>query len=515
MHPAEPQLGAASDVNSDSPANHQIPRWLYVVVGCAALNSVNLGFDIGINAAVGPELEADLELDHVRLEIFIGSLDLFAIFGALGASAISQRLGRRRAFAVAALTFEVGIIIMVSSINYLMLMIGRVALGLGIGFGLAADPMYISEISPAQHRGRLVTWSETGINVGIVIGFLAGYFFSRFPPAHAWRGMFLSGTVMPMIMLVLVKWVMPESPRWLVMKGRLKEAEEVLQTVSPADVDVSQIIVEIQDDIEQTIKDGEKVRWRDLICCPGKGIRVMVIAGVGTASCQQFCGIDAVLFFMLFVMKRAGIKSKDAQFQFLLVLGFIKLFLIPIAGKILDKAGRRPSILYSAAGMAVACFGLSFNFALGDKGIPQLALLMLVMYMASFSLGMGPGAWLVASEIFPTAMRSKGMSLATVCNRAVATLMASTVLSLAKALTWAGYFCVLALINLAVFAFERRYLPETKGKTLEELASHFAQLSGESESFVLTSFAAQEQQPQASQELPTIIGRNLETDANT
>merc|ERR1719195_716746 len=122
------------------------------------------------------------------------------------------------------------------------------------------------------------------------------------------------------------------------MKGRLQEAEQILQLVSPADVDVSSSIVEIQEDIEQTVKDGEKVRWLDLICCPGKGIRAILVAGIGTACCQQWCGIDAMLFFMLFVMKRAGIKTKDAQFQFMLVLGFAKLILIPVAGKILYKA---------------------------------------------------------------------------------------------------------------------------------------------------------------------------------
>merc|ERR1719336_3836115 len=131
----------------------------------------------------------------------------------------------------------------------------------------------------------------------------------------------------------------------------------------------------------------------------------MMLAGVGTACLQQLCGIEAVLFFLLYVMKRAGIKTKSAQFQFMLVVGLAKLVLIPIAGKILDKGGRRPCILFSAAGMAVACFGLSLHFALGSHGIPQVALAMLLLYVSSFSLGMGPGAWLVASEIFPTMMR--------------------------------------------------------------------------------------------------------------
>jgi len=330
---------------------------------------------------------------------------------------------------------------------------------------------------------------------------------------------------MPLMMLVLVKWVMLESPRWLIMKDRLKEAEGILQLLSPADVDPSSTLAEIQGDIQQTLEESGRFRWRDLICCPSKGVRAILLAGIGTACCQQLCGIDAIQFFMLFLMREAGIKTKSAQFQFMVALGFAKLIIIPAAGKILDNVGRRKTILVSVAGMMMACLGLSLYFVLGNKGLPEVALAMLLLYVCSFSVGVGPGAWLVASEIFPTLMRSKAMSLATMSNRAMSAFMASMVLSLATKLTWSGYFFVLALVNLAIFAFEHRYLPETKGKTLEELASHFARISGELDPFMLKGFAAQgqqpqeqrlqeQQQPQALKELPNKIGRSLGTDAD-
>lgn len=456
---------------------------VYVFAGCAALNSVNLGFDIGVNSAVGLELEADLHLDHGHLQMFIGSLDLFAVFGALFASALSDRLGRRLAFAAAAAAFEVGTGILVLSHEYTTLMTGRLFLGLGIGFGLAADPVYISEISPARHRGRLVTWSEVGINVGILLGFLVGYAFSNLPPGQAWRSMFAAGAVMPFFMCILVKWVMPESPRWLVMKGRLDEAAKVLEAINAAGADISAIIGDIQQDIAQEVSAGVKVRWSDLLC-PKPAVKRMLLAGVGVAICQQLCGIDAVLYFMLFIIQRAGIRKKSDQFMFLILVGVLKLLLIPIAGRILDKAGRRPTILGSCAGMVIALLVMSGYFfvsAATGEGAPQLALMALIGYMCSFSLGMGPGAWLIPSEVFPTTLRAKAMSLATLGNRSMATVMACSALSMANALSWGGYFLLLALVIMLVALFVSRYVPETKGKTLEQLTIEFCQEAGEKE----------------------------------
>ena len=149
---------------------HAIPiplsKNLYLYTFCAALNSCNLGYDIGVNTSVGKLLEKSLNLSNAQLEIFLGSLNLFAMVGALGAQFVSDGLGRRRAFQVSSIIFIIGIIIMSCSYNYYLLLFGRMFVGLGVGFGLAIDPIYISEISPACYRGQLVTWSEIAINVG-------------------------------------------------------------------------------------------------------------------------------------------------------------------------------------------------------------------------------------------------------------------------------------------------------------------------------------------------------------
>lgn len=164
---------------------------------CAALNSCNLGYDIGVNTGAGPMLQSSLNLSNVQLELFMGAIDLFAMLGALSSNYIADAMGRRWAFRVSAVIFILGTAIQSASYTYATLMIGRTLVGLGVGFGLAVDPVYISEISTAAHRGQLVTWSEIAINIGIVLGFASGLCTSVVEEDIAWRIMFAAGVILP------------------------------------------------------------------------------------------------------------------------------------------------------------------------------------------------------------------------------------------------------------------------------------------------------------------------------
>ena len=186
-----------------------------------------------VNTSVATKLQNSMDLTDVELEIFMGSLNLFAMVGALSSNFFSDRYGRRMSFIVAAISFFIGVIIQATATTYGLLIFGRFFVGLGVGFGLAIDPIYISELSPASHRGQLVTWSEIAINVGIVLGFTSGAVFFQVDEQTAWRYMFGMGAILPMIMIFLATFVMPESPRWLVSKGREVEARQILEKVYP------------------------------------------------------------------------------------------------------------------------------------------------------------------------------------------------------------------------------------------------------------------------------------------
>ena len=356
-------------------------------------------------------------------------------------------------------------------------MVGRVFVGIGVGSGLAIDPVYIAEISPAAHRGRLVTWSEIALNVGIVFGFASGAVFYRLPADTAWRYMFGMGAILPTVMIFLALFVMPESPRWLVSKGQEEKAKTVLQKLYPPNYNVDQIIFEIKESIEREVT-AERVTGWDMILFPTPAFRRMLLVGIGATVAQQAVGVDALQYFLVFIVNESGIETRGGQTAVLILLGLVKLVFIFVGGYFFDRKGRRPLFFVSLLGMAAALVLLSVTF-FGNNTNSALAVCGLALYFAFFSVGMGPGAWLVPSEVFAITVRAKAMSVATFMNRVTATLMSSTFLTTATAMTYAGFFLLLAGVCIIVLGFFYWFLPETRGRPLEDMSLYFAEITGD------------------------------------
>ena len=329
----------------------KVSKSTYLFVFCAALNSCNLGYDIGVNTSAAKLLtDGDsLGLTDNELELFMGSLNLFAAIGAIFASSISDNYGRRGAFVVAAIGFIFGVLIQSFARSFAILMIGRVFVGLGIGFGLAIDPIYIAEVSPSRYRGRLVTWSEIAVNIGIVFGFASGLFFYNIEPDLAWRYMFACGIILPCLLIYCVIRVMPESPRYLISKGKDQEAKDVLEKIYPNGTDIDIIVKEIKNGIRREIAAEKAVGW-EMIFYPTPAFRRMLLVGVGSAVAQQLVGIDAIQYFMDFILERAGAQEGVQRIMTLIALGVLKLLVIIFAGKAFDKKGRRPLLFLSLIG---------------------------------------------------------------------------------------------------------------------------------------------------------------------
>lgn len=456
----------------------KITRATYIFVLCAAVNSTNLGYDIGVSTKASHLIQDDLGLSRIEREVFIGSLNFWAMLGALFAQYFTDNYGRRRTFLMAAIGFIIGCVIMAVSNSYGLLLFGRLFVGIGVGTGLAIDPLYIAEVTPARHRGALVTWSEIALNVGIVLGFCLSLFFKGLNDGIEWRVMFLVGTVLPSLMIFLVLFVMPESPRWLVANQRDTEAREILLRIYPDGYNVEPVISDIKEALEREKAAEHAVGWK-VIFFPTPAFRRMLLVGVGMAVAQQAVGIDAIQYYLLDVLKESGIDSETKETFVLIFLGLVKLLFIFVGGKLFDTKGRKPLFFASLAGMAVATLLVSIAFFANSDLSAAFIVIGLAVYLAFFSIGMGPGAWLIPSEVFSACIRAKAMSTATFLNRLTATLMSSTFLSVANGIGWSGFFLMLCVICLIVFAFLYIYLPETKGRSLEEMSVYFAELTND------------------------------------
>jgi MFS family permease len=328
----------------------------------------------------------------------------------------------------------------------------------------------------------LVTYSEIALNIGIVFGFSTGLIFAPMRDNIEWRCMLAFGTVLPILMiLLLMTGVMPESPRWLVSKNRINDARTILQTIYPPG-DIDHVINDIRESITlEQITEQHAVGW-NIILRPTPAIRRMMFVGVGTAVAQQAVGIDAIQYYLIDVIERLGIPSGTYQSNIILILlGTLKLAMIVVGGHLFDRHGRRPLFFISLVGMSIALISISAIFFMETSSLSSITniavIVGLAFYLSFFSVGIGPGGWLIPSEVFSLSIRGKAMSIATVCNRIAATLMSSTFLSTVSVIGWSGFFFMLFLICIVIFTFMYYYLPETNGQSIEKMALYFAEIT--------------------------------------
>ncbi|KAL7570497.1 hypothetical protein ACA910_004278 [Epithemia clementina (nom. ined.)] len=502
-------------------------RYVYALASCAVLNTCNVGFDIGVNSPAGILIQQDLRLSDWQLELFMGSINLFSLWGAMGNSWLVVRWGMKASFVLSSCLFLVGtlLVVLANRDHFIIILLGRTLVGLGNGFGCAVTPQYISEVSPKEHRGFLTSWAEISCNVGILIGFSMGFVFAQVRPGLSWRLMFAMGCILPIVMILLCWFVMVESPRWLVQQQQVDRAHVVLQKLLPEATPnaLQDIIQDIQFDIErdhvitgtqqQEVQQQQQQRsgllgWIALIRQARRqpAVRKMLHLGVGIAVAHEISGIDAIQYYLAFILNASGVTSREAQGRFLFGLGFVKLATLFVASALVDKLGRRPLLLVSLSGMVVSLLVVAASFqnsesksdvlnnttaasteatnelAVGGKDNNYYSDLFVVatisglgFYLIFFSLGLGPLGWLLPPELFSTSIRSNAVSMSTSTNRLTATFMTSTMLSLAHWLSWVGYFISLAVVNLSIAVWVWLYLPETKGVKLEDVGTFFHQ----------------------------------------
>ncbi len=445
----------------------------------ATLGGLLFGYDTAvISGAVGslreffitplhlPELEANTLLGFMISSALIG-----CIIGGVTAGVVSQKLGRKKGLIIAAVLFTLSAIgaSMPEALNFFgvsnlySFVIYRIVGGIGVGIASMLSPMYIAEIAPAHIRGSLVSWNQFAIVFGMLIIYFVNLMISKqgdlaWNTQTGWRYMFASGAIPAVLFLILLFFV-PESPRWLAMKSKSAKALDILTRIGGIEHAESEM-----KEIELSV-----VEEKGTIFSYGV---LIVIIGILLSVFQQFVGINVVLYYAPEIFKNAGSSTDSSLLQTLLV-GFINLVFTVLAIFTVDRFGRKPLQIIGALGMAVAMFGLGFTFYLQRLGIGSLVCML--TYTAFFAMSWGPVTWVLLSEIFPNKIRWV-MSIA-VAAQWIANFFVSWTFPMMDKSTFLtntfhhGFaYWIYGFMGLLAAWFMIKYVPETKGKSLEEMS---------------------------------------------
>jgi sugar porter (SP) family MFS transporter len=436
---------------------------LYLTVGSAALGGLLFGYDTGVISGALLYLDASFHLTSLSKEVAVSAVLVGAILGALCASWLSNAAGRRPTLLITACIFTAGALLTAFSPTLPVFVFWRLVVGVSIGLAASVVPAYISEIAPARWRGLMVTLYQLAITIGIAISYWVDLAF-----AHAglgWPPMFAIAAVPSAIFLIAMLFN-PETPRWLASRGRWKEADEVLSRVT-GEHNNAAALAEIRLSISSEHTHGA---LRELL---RPGLRLALLVGVGLAALQQLVGINTIVYYAPTIFSAVGFHSNTAAILATSIIGVVNVFATIVACLLVDRAGRRPLLLWGTAGMVIALLGLSLIFAFAPGHIAGLTLILLMLYIVAFAIGMGPVFWVLSAELFPTNVRTVGASISTLFNWLANLLVSITFLSLIDAIGTSWTFVLYALLGIFAFVFILRLVPETRRKSLESIERYW------------------------------------------
>ena len=447
-------------------------RYLTTTTLIVALGGFLMGFDVSVVSGIIRFIEAEFGLGPLQVGWVVSSLSLTATLGMLASGPLSDRLGRRPVLQIAGALFAVSAIASAVAPGYVTLVIARMIGGFGVGAALIVAPMYIAEMAPPASRGRYVSFNQLNIVVGISAAFFSNYLILTLGESGAawaealrlgewnWRWM-LGIETLPAIAYLFALALVPESPRWLAMRGRDEEATEVLRRVAGADA--GNVLREVKAGIAAEAALGQ-ASWRVLL---HPSLRLVMTIGIVVGILQQITGINAVFFYAPMIFEQSGIGTNAAFMQAALV-GLVNLAFTLVAMALIDRFGRRPLLGFGLSGIAICMLLLAWAFVGADDN-PRLILFAILGFVASFAVSLGPVMWVLFSELFPNRVRGVAISFVGLVNSATAFLVTLVFPLQLEVLGNSLTFLIYGLFALAGLVFVMRILPETKGRSLEEL----------------------------------------------
>ena len=465
------------------------PYYLTIITLIAALGGFLFGFDMAVISGAVPFVQQQFDLSAVQEGWFVSSALVGCVIGVAFSGELSDRFGRKPALNLSGSLFFLSAVGTAFAPDFTLLVIARIMGGIAVGVASNVVPLYISEIAPPRIRGRLVTFYQLAITIGILLAFLSNAwvlnlsesrpdillvgFLEKIFIDESWRGMFGAETIPASIFLICLA-IVPESPRWLVQQNRSEKARHILKKL----IDENEIDSSI-DEIRETLNDVAG-SYRELL---KPGLRTAVLIGILLPLFSQFSGINAIIYYGPRILTEVGIDMNNAL-KSQVLLGIANMVFTFIAIWKVDSLGRRPLYLIGTAGATISLIITGIFFYTGETGSIFL-LISVVLFLASFAFSIGPLKFVIASEIFPNRIRGRALALSIMVMWISDTIVGQLTPILLSKGGAAATFWFFALFCAIAFWFIYKKVPETKGKTLEEIQAMWIS-EGNNDEFVKT-----------------------------
>jgi SP family arabinose:H+ symporter-like MFS transporter len=450
-----------------SSASNKMNTYVLFVSVIAAMGGLLFGYDTAVISGTVEALRMHFSLNPLELGWVVGGALIGCVAGAAIAGKLTDAFGRRAVLLASAALFLISGIWCYFAPSANELNLARIVGGIGVGFSSLLVPVYIAELAPASHRGALVSLNQVAILLGMVLSYIANAWIGSFGDAAwltetGWRIM-LGAEAVPALFFLLLTLIVPESPRWLLKRGRVHDARTILERLhgkaaAPTELAEIQLVMSQQD-----------CTVMELLTRGRRGVLIMAMI---LALFQAITGINIVMYYAPTIFTSAGIGTGDAL-SHSVIIGLVMLVFTVGSMFLVDRAGRRPIMLFAAAGMGISLLLLGLMFE-GGTTDGRWLLLWVLAYVSSFSIGMGGIYWVVVSEIFPTRVRGAAASISVIFlwggNYLVSQFFPAMLLALKG-----NVFHVFALMCALCFVFILIFVPETKGKTLEQIEGELYQ----------------------------------------
>lgn len=424
----------------------------------AALGGFLFGYNTSVISGAILFIARDFRLSIFEQELIVSTLLIGALIGALLGGFIADSFGRKKTLFFTLILFFLGTLSLTDASTFSILLIGRFIVGLAIGIASLAVPLYIAEMSPPEKRGAFVSLNQLLITIGILVAYIVSYFYAD---RQEWREMFSFGFI-PIVVQFIGLFLIPETPSWLISHNRKEAAEKILHQMRLAHPLQHLVEVEKGEDIPT------KRSWKELL---NPAVRRSFLVGIGISVFQQITGINTVIYYAPQIFQRAGYQAAETAIFATMLVGCVNVAFTVLSLWLLDRLGRRFLLMGGLVGMAAALAILGFSFLEGASAVGLTAIGAVMVYVAFFAVSLGPVAWLIISEIYPLGIRGRAMGIATFANWTCNYIVSLTFLTLIEVLGTGITFWVYTLSCLIALWFVIKMVPETKGKTFEQIQS--------------------------------------------